>query len=537
MPKKANVPDRAEILKEEGLFSIAVVGTGYVGLVTGVCLADFGNQVICVDSDASKIEALRKTRIPFYEFGIEELVRRNMREGRLSFTTDLQEAVRRSQVIMIAVGTPPGADGEADLSAVFDVAGSVGRMMDGYRLVVQKSTAPVGTAARIRESIARQQARPIPFDVASNPEFLREGSAVEDFMRPDRVVIGTWSKRAEQILSDMYRPLYLNDSPIVSTSVETAELIKYASNAFLATKISFINEVANLCEKVGADVKVVARGMGLDKRIGSKFLHAGAGYGGSCFPKDTLALVAFARRAGEPMKIVQAAIEVNDGQWRRVVEKTRAALGGLRGKEIGVLGLSFKPNTDDVRDSVALEIMRALTEAGARVRAFDPVAMENARRVVPKARYCEDVLSAIRGADAVVIATEWNEFRRMNLEQVRKIMKRPVLVDCKNIYDPRDMRELGFQYVGVGRGRTEAQLDAGAASVLKPKPKPEAKAEASSKVSSKVSSEASSRASSKAKSKAVTRADGHGNSGTHLAPAKRAASKRKPKAKSGGRKR
>jgi UDPglucose 6-dehydrogenase len=463
MAKNTNEPDRAEILKQEGLYSIAVVGTGYVGLVTGVCLADFGNQVICVDNDASKVEALREARIPFYEFGLEELVRRNMREGRLSFTTDLAQGVRASQVIFIAVGTPPGPDGRADLSSVFDVAASIGRLIDGYRLIVQKSTAPVGTAAQIRAMVRRHQRVPVPFDVASNPEFLREGSAVDDFMRPDRVVVGTWSKRAEQILSDIYRPLYLNESPVVSTTVETAELIKYASNAFLATKISFINEMANLCEKVGADVKVVARAMGLDRRIGPKFLHAGAGYGGSCFPKDTLALVGFGRAAGEEMRIVQATVDVNEAQKRRMVEKIRAALGGLRGRRIGVLGLSFKPNTDDVRDSVALEIMRRLLEGGATVRAFDPVAMPNAKKVLPGARYCDDALAAIRGADAAVIATEWNEFRRMNLERVRKLLRRPVLVDCKNIYDPAVMREIGFHYVGVGRGvpRAEAAQEDG----------------------------------------------------------------------------
>jgi UDPglucose 6-dehydrogenase len=458
MPRNSNAMDRAQLLKEEGLYSIGVIGTGYVGLVTGVCLADFGNEVICVDSDASKIESLRQARIPFYEFGMEELVRRNMREGRLSFTTDLADAVKRTQVLLIAVGTPPGPDGQADLTAIFDVASEIGRTMDGYRLVVQKSTAPVGTAARIRETIAHNQPKAVPFDVASNPEFLREGSAVEDFMRPDRVVIGTWTKRAEQILRDIYRPLYLNEAPIVSTVTETAELIKYASNAFLATKISFINEMANLCEKVGADVKVVARAMGLDRRIGSKFLHAGAGYGGSCFPKDTQALVAFARQAGEEMRIVQATIDVNETQWRRIVEKTRRALGTLRGKRIGVLGLAFKPNTDDIRDSVAISILRGLTQAGARVRAFDPVAMPNARRALPKVAFAESAYGAIRGADAIVIATEWNEFRRMNLEQVRRSFgrKSPVLIDCKNIYDPQIMVDLGFRYIGVGRGRPAA---------------------------------------------------------------------------------
>ena len=433
------------------MYHICMVGTGYVGLVSGACLADFGNQVTCVDLDESKISILEKGEIPFYEFGIKEMVHRNVREGRLSFTTDLEQAIKDNRVLFICVGTPRGNDGEANLKYVDSVAESVAKHMNDYKLIVQKSTVPVGTGKRIQK-IIQDQGPGHPFDVASNPEFLREGSAVEDFMRPNRIVIGTWSKRAEDILTDIYKPLYLNEAPIVKTSVETSELIKYASNAFLATKISFINEIANLCEYVGADVKVVERAMGLDRRIGGKFLHAGAGYGGSCFPKDTEALYFTGNELGYPLRIVKATIDVNNEQRERQMKKTEKALGGLEGKTVAMLGLSFKPQTDDIRFSVALDFMRFLLDRGAKVKAFDPVANDNARAEVPGAEYVDDMEDAIQGADAIVIATEWNEFRRFNLEEVKQKMHGDLIVDLKNIYEPEAVAAAGLRYQGVGRG-------------------------------------------------------------------------------------
>lgn len=435
---------------------ICMVGAGYVGLVTGVCLADFGNEVLCVDTAEAKIESLRQGKVPFYEFGLEEIIDRNVREGRLKFSTDLPGAIRESDVIFICVGTPRGTDGEADLQYVFQVARDIAKHMNGYKVVVQKSTVPVGTGVRIRDLIRSQRTGDHPFDVASNPEFLREGSAVEDFMRPDRVVIGTWSKRAEDALSEIYKPLYLNETPMVKTTVETAELIKYAANAFLATKISFVNEMANLCELVGADIKVVERGMGLDRRIGNKFLHAGAGYGGSCFPKDTEALDHLAKSLGYPLKIVRATIEVNDEQRRRLMARTERIMGGVAGKTVAVLGLSFKPQTDDIRYSVGIDFMKFLKQKGATVRGFDPIAMPNARLEVPDVEYATDLWKAVDGADAIVIATEWNEFRTMNLKRLQEMLKGNVVVDLKNIYEPEPMRELGFVHVAVGRGMPAA---------------------------------------------------------------------------------
>ncbi len=434
---------------------IAMIGTGYVGLVTGACLADFGNRVICVDSDREKIQKLEQGKLPFYEFSLGEIVSRNVAEGRLTFTSDLPAAVRSSKVIFIAVGTPTGENGEADLSQVFAAARTIGENMNGYKLVVQKSTVPVGTGEKVLRTIEQLlKRRNVPFDVASNPEFLREGSAVEDFMRPDRVVIGTWSRKAEQLLSDIYRPLYLLETPMVKTTVQTAELIKYASNAFLATKISFINEMANLCEVLGADVKTVAKGMGLDKRIGPKFLHAGPGYGGSCFPKDTKALAVFARDAKMPSTIVDATIEVNDRQRQRMMDKLRSLLPNLKGATVAVLGLSFKPMTDDTRYSVGIDLARWIRAKGAKVRVFDPVAMEPAGKELPKDVYfAQDSYDAARGADALVIATEWNEFRMLDLGRIKRVLKQPVVVDTRNIYDPEVMVESGFRYVGVGRGR------------------------------------------------------------------------------------
>ncbi|MDZ4806323.1 MAG: UDP-glucose/GDP-mannose dehydrogenase family protein [Candidatus Eisenbacteria bacterium] len=435
------------------MYKICMVGTGYVGLVSGACFADFGNTVICVDKDAGKVERLKNGEIPFYEIGLDEIVARNLKEGRLSFTTDLASAVKKCEVIFIAVGTPYGKGGEADLSYVWAAAREIAQNMNGYRLIVQKSTVPVGTGAKIRDLVAKTLKKKTAFDVASNPEFLREGSAISDFMRPDRVVIGTSSQRGEDMLAGIYAPLYLNETPMVRTNVETAELIKYAANAFLATKISFINEMANLCEIVGADVKVVARGMGLDNRIGGKFLHAGAGYGGSCFPKDTSALATFSRKVGYPLRIVKATIDVNDGQRQRILDKIRRAVGPMKGKTVGVLGLSFKPNTDDVRDSVALDLIKALLRAGARIRAFDPVAMDNARAALPASVvFAEDVWETLDGADCLILATEWNEFRRLDMAKAKRMMKRPVVIDCKNVYDPKAMADMGFVHVGVGRG-------------------------------------------------------------------------------------
>ncbi len=441
---------------------IAMVGTGYVGLVTGACLADFGNRVICVDLDTEKVARLREGKLPFYEFSLGEVVERNMAQRRLFFTSDLAEAIRSSKVIFIAVGTPTGKDGEADLSQVFSVASSIAEHMNSYKLVVQKSTVPVGTGEKVLRTIeSLLKKKNMPFDVASNPEFLREGSAVEDFMRPDRVVIGTWSKKAEAILEEIYRPLYLGGTPMVKATVQTAEMIKYASNAFLATKISFINEIANLCEVLGADVKAVARGMGLDNRIGNKFLHAGAGYGGSCFPKDTMALASFAREAKVPSQIVEATIDVNARQRTRMMDKVHEIAGNLRGKEIAVLGLSFKPQTDDVRESVAIDLIGLMQKEGARVRVFDPVAMEAAAPLLQGVTFARDSYDAATGAALLVIATEWNEFRVLDLAKLRRLMKVPAVVDCRNIYEPEVLTKAGFAYRGVGRGSRVPQRNGG----------------------------------------------------------------------------
>jgi UDPglucose 6-dehydrogenase len=432
---------------------IAMVGTGYVGLVTGACLADFGNRVICVDLDESKVAALNAGKLPFYEFSLGEVVERNVAEGRLSFSSDLPGAIRSSKVIFIAVGTPTGKGGEADLAQVMSVARSIAEHMNAYKLVVQKSTVPVGTGEKVLRTIEDLlKKKNLPFDVASNPEFLREGSAVEDFMRPDRVVIGTWSKKAEEILSEVYRPLYLSETPMVKTTVQTAELIKYASNAFLATKISFINEMANLCEVLGADVKVVAKGMGLDKRIGPKFLHPGPGYGGSCFPKDTMALATFSREAKVPSRIVEATIEVNRQQRLRMMDKITTLIPNLQGKTVAVLGLSFKPQTDDVRDSVGIDLAKLLLKRGVQVRAFDPVAMEVAAPFLKGVYFAKDSYDAAKDADGLVIATEWNEFRMLDLSKLKHLLKEPVVIDCRNIYEPAAMTAAGFRYQGVGRG-------------------------------------------------------------------------------------
>jgi len=440
------------------MIRVCVVGTGYVGLVTGACLADFGHAVRCVDVDAAKIARLSGGEIPFFEPGLEELVARNLEAERLAFDTDLAAATRWADVIFITVGTPPLKDGSADLSAVFAVGEAIARAAKGYKVVVQKSTAPVGTARRLWKALRKTAGRRAVLDVASNPEFLREGSAIETSMRPDRVVIGAETPRSEKLLRELHEPLYLLETPITVTNLETAELIKYASNAFLATKISFINEVANLCEKVGADVSTVARAMGQDRRIGPKFLHAGPGYGGSCFPKDTLALASFARAAGAPFTLVETVVQVNVRQKTRMVAKAKEALGGLKGRTIAVLGLTFKPNTDDIRESPALDIMQGLLRAGAKIVAHDPVGAPHVKRlpIGKKIAFAADPYDAVRGADAALLVTEWNEYRTLEFRKLKKLLRRPVLLDLRNIYDADEARAAGLTYVGVGQGTPPA---------------------------------------------------------------------------------
>ncbi len=437
--------------------NVSVIGTGYVGLVTGSCFSEFGVNVLCADTADDKIEALRRGEMPIYEPGLEDLVERNSRAGRLAFTTDVDDAIRNALVIFIAVGTPPRDDGGTDLSYVESVARQIGRIIDDYKVVVTKSTVPVGTAEKVRGWIEEEMSasgRDVSFSVASNPEFLREGAAIGDFMRPDRVVIGTDAEdgQARAILKDLYRPLYLNETPFVMCNVPTAELSKYAANAFLATKISFINEIAGLCERIGGDVQGVARAMGLDRRIGSKFLHAGPGFGGSCFPKDSSSAAHFARELGQTFEIVEATIRVNQRQREAMVEKVIEAMGGdVRGRTAAILGLSFKPETDDVRESPAIDIVRALQERGAHVRAYDPQAMAPAAALLPEMTLCKDSYSACDGADAVVLVTEWNQFRMLDLDRIRQALNEPVMVDLRNIYDPRPLAEAGFRYTAVGR--------------------------------------------------------------------------------------
>jgi UDPglucose 6-dehydrogenase len=437
------------------LYDITIVGSGYVGLVTGACLADFGNNVTCVDSDSAKVERMKKLELPFFEPGLPEIVARNFNEGRLHFSSDLPGAVKASKVVFITVGTPPRADGSADTSQIYAVAKVVAQNLNGYKLVVQKSTAPVGTARDLGTYMRKFAKRGADFDVASNPEFLREGSALETTMRPDRVVIGAESPKAIEILRKIHEPLFLLETPMVVTGLETAELIKYASNCFLATKISFINEMANLCEALGADVQMVAKGIGMDGRIGKKFLHAGPGYGGSCFPKDTHALSAFAKKAKVRSGIVDAVIAANEHQMDRMVEKICGAVGSPRGKRVAVLGLSFKPNTDDLRAAPALHIIAALKKRGVEVVAFDPVAMPKAESL-PEMRGVElaaDAYDAARGAHALAIVTEWNEFRGMNLNKLKRVMKTAVFCDLRNIYQRDEVEAAGFTHVGVGKGR------------------------------------------------------------------------------------
>src|SRR3546814_170335 len=431
---------------------VTIIGSGYVGLVSGTCFADFGHEVVCVDKDSAKIEALNAGKIPIYEPGLDDLVATNVAAGRLSFTTELADAVASADAVFIAVGTPSRrGDGHADLSYVHAAAEEIAQSLSGYTIIVTKSTVPVGTGDEV-ERIVRDVAPQADFDVVSNPEFLREGAAIEDFKRPDRIVVGTTSERAQEVMAQLYRPLYLNRSPLLFTARRTAELIKYAANAFLAVKITFINEIADLCEQVGANVQDVARGIGLDNRIGSKFLHAGPGYGGSCFPKDTLALLKTAQDHDSPVRIVEATVAVNDNRKRAMGRKVISAMGGnARGKTVAVLGLTFKPNTDDMREAPSIAIVQTLQDAGARVRAYDPVGMDQARRVIENVDYAERAYGAIEGADAVVIVTEWDAFRALDLKRVKSLLKSPVFVDLRNIYPVDEVTRAGLEYTSIGR--------------------------------------------------------------------------------------
>jgi UDPglucose 6-dehydrogenase len=443
---------------------IAMIGTGYVGLVSGACFSEFGVSVICVDKDADKIARLQRGEVPIYEPGLDQLVAVNKAAGRLTFTTDLTAALDGAEAVFIAVGTPSRrGDGHADLSYVFaaaaEIAEALAQLPNSRTVVVTKSTVPVGTGRRV-ENILVKRLPPDTFDVASNPEFLREGSAIQDFMRPDRVVIGTDSEHARTVLRALYRPLYLLETPVVFTTIETAELIKYAANAFLATKVTFINQVADLCEAVGADVQDVARGIGLDGRIGRKFLHAGPGFGGSCFPKDCAALVRTAEEAGRPVTLIEDVLKINDSRKRGMADRIAAACGGdIAGKTVAVLGLTFKPNTDDMRESPSLSILPLLVEAGATVRAFDPEGMTEAKKMLPDLDYCSDAYQAIEGADALVLLTEWNEFRALDLTRVKTLLRAPVIVDLRNIYQPQEMAEAGFIYHSIGRTSAEPPID------------------------------------------------------------------------------
>ncbi len=431
---------------------IAMIGTGYVGLVSGACFADFGHRVVCIDKDAGKIAALQRGEIPIFEPGLDELVEQNVKEGRLSFATDLPAAVKEAEVAFIAVGTPSRrGDGHADLSYVLGAAREIAAALGGYTVVVTKSTVPVGTGDEV-ERVIREAKPQAEFSVVSNPEFLREGAAINDFKRPDRIVIGTNDRRAREAMTEVYRPLYLNAAPILFTERRTAELIKYAANAFLATKITFINEMADLCEKVGADVQEVARGIGFDNRIGSKFLHAGPGFGGSCFPKDTIALMRTAQEAGAPARIVETVVAVNDARKHAMAEKIVAACGGkVAGKTIAILGLAFKPNTDDIREAASLVIVPALAAAGAKLRAHDPQAMSEAAKLLRGVEMCKNPYEAAKDADALVILTEWDAYRALDLDRLKRELKQPLVVDLRNIYRPEEMMAKGFRYLSVGR--------------------------------------------------------------------------------------
>ena len=429
--------------------NISIIGAGYVGLVTGACFAELGNKVICADNDVKKISGLKKGLIPIYEPGLEELILNNLKNKRLKFTSSIGEAVKASEVIFIAVGTPALENGEADLTGIENVARSIAQNMDGYRLVVEKSTVPVETCAWVKKTIATYIRKSYKFDVVSNPEFLREGCAINDFTRPDRIVVGVESAKARRIMTNLYQPL---NRPVLITNIKSAELIKHASNAFLATKISFINALARICDRVGADVKEVAQGMGLDNRIGRYFLHAGLGYGGSCFPKDLEAFITIAGKLGYDFKILKAVRDTNEDQRKFVLQKIKDALWIIKDKTIAVLGLAFKPNTDDLRNSPSIDLINALIEEGAKIRVYDPKAMGKAKKILKDVIFCNDSYQAAKGADCLIVATEWNEFKELDFIKLKKMLKRPLIIDGRNIYDLKLLKELGFTYIGVGRG-------------------------------------------------------------------------------------
>lgn len=433
--------------------NICVVGTGYVGLVSGAGLADFGNNVICVDIAKEKIEMLNNGKIPIYEPGLKELVDSNVKAGRLEFSTDIDRSIKNSEVIFSAVGTPPGDGGEADLKAVWLVAKRFAKNLNSYKVFVNKSTVPVGTGKKTYNLIEKEKNNNIDFDVVSNPEFLREGSAVKDFLIPDRIVVGTTSEKSKEIMKDVYKSLYIRNNPFILTNVESSELVKYASNAFLATKITFINEVANLCDQVGADVHVVANAMGMDGRISPKFLHPGPGYGGSCFPKDTMAYSEIFKEQGIRSELVESVIKVNEKQKALVVEKLKLFLPDLKGKTIAILGLSFKPNTDDTRESPSKVVIKKLQNEGATVKVFDPIAMEDFKRDFPDLNYQENIYDTIEGTDGLILMTEWNQFRNLDIEKIKKTMNKLIFIDTRNIYDPIEMREHGFKFANSGRSK------------------------------------------------------------------------------------
>ncbi len=440
--------------------NICVVGTGYVGLVTGACFAELGLNVTCVDKEEEKIETLKSGEVPIYEPGLKELIRKNVDDERLSFTTNIKEGVENALAVFIAVGTPSNPDGSADLSYIREVAKNIGEVMNGYKVITTKSTVPVGTGRLIEKIVKENQKKEVVFDVASNPEFLREGSAIEDFMRPDRVVVGADSDQAKAILKDLYRPLYLIEAPFIMTDIETAEMIKYASNAFLATKISFINEIANLCEKVDADVHVVAKAMGLDRRIGPKFLHPGPGYGGSCFPKDTFAINQIAKDNDYDFKIINAVLKVNERQKELMAEKIERALCGLDNKKIAVWGLTFKPNTDDMRDAPSVVILNKLIAGGSTVSVYDPAGMDEAKKFFKdKVIYSNNMYDMLEGCDALVVMTEWNQFRNPDWSKIKDALKQPLIVDLRNVYEVAKMKELGFQYYSVGRQYIDSKVN------------------------------------------------------------------------------
>ncbi len=429
--------------------NICVIGTGYVGLVTGVVFADLGNDVICVDNDKEKIKLLNKGIMPIYEPGLKEMVQSNVEDQRLIFTTDLSEGVRRSEIIFICVGTPSRDNGETDISYIKEAAKGIAKSLNGYKIIVNKSTVPVGTGDFVREIIDKDKEKDVDFDVVSNPEFLREGSAIQDTLAPERIVIGAPTNKVAMKLLELYATL---GKPMLITDIYSAEMIKYASNAFLAMKISFINKIANICESTGANVSDVAKGIGYDSRIGGSFLNAGLGFGGSCFPKDTRSLVHTAKKFGHDFNLLKSVIEINDSRAGHFVNMMREKIGGLKEKTIGILGLSFKPNTDDMRDAKSIEIIKIMLSGGARIKAYDPVAMENARKIIPHIEYCESSYKAAYKADAIAIVTEWREFKLLNMERIKTVMNRPVIFDARNIYDPEKIRKIGFEYYSIGRG-------------------------------------------------------------------------------------